>query len=273
MIWGGIHDLKTGKPVYDAYFPRNVLPPDHPLLRLDFNRADISEAALSGVIVSGRGPMLVASRPILKTGNQGPARGCLIMGKFLTKDLAMMLSDQTRVRFTVTNDAESTGIVMKNTPNTLEDGLPYAIEYKSRDSLDAMAAYPDITGKPAFLIRSIIKRDVIKRGYETMRYALATFIMRGLALAVVVLIMMERTVVHPIIHLTRHILSINETGNFSLRLSVRRRDEIGTLAREFDRMLEKIEVMNRIMEHINDQLIEDINKRQQIEDKLNEANK
>ncbi|HQJ10200.1 MAG TPA: HAMP domain-containing protein, partial [Deltaproteobacteria bacterium] len=60
---------------------------------------------------------------------------------------------------------------------------------------------------------------------------------------------------------------------FSLRLSVRRRDEIGTLAREFDRMLEKIEVMNRIMEHINDQLIEDINKRQQIEDKLNEANK
>lgn len=273
VIWGRIYDLETGSPIHDSYFPPDILPLDHPLFKLDFKRTNVSEVALYGAVVTEHGPMLVASRPILKTDNIGPVRGFLIMGKYLSKDLVSRLSRQTRVDFTIANVPAPAEDILKRTPYALESGLPYAIKYTNRARLDVLAEYPDITGKPAFLIRSTMERDIIRRGYAAMRYALVTLVIGGLALAVLILTIMERTVIHPIVRLTRHVLSIKETSNFSLRLSARRRDEIGTLAREFDHMLEKIEEMNTIMEHINDQLIEDINKRQHIEDKLSEANK
>jgi diguanylate cyclase (GGDEF)-like protein len=115
-------------------------------------------------------------------------------------------------------------------------------------------------------------RDIMKGGYEAIRYALVTVVAAGLCVVLLILFFMDRTLLHPVTNLTRHVLSISETGNFSLRLKVNRKDEIGTLAREFDRMVGKIEEMNTVMESINDRLIEDIQKKHEMEKRLQEAN-
>lgn len=207
------------------------------------------------------------------SANIGPMRGSLIMGKFLTSDFISRLSEQTRVGFAIGDDTDEARATLKDAPFSLDGDLTYAIDYTDKDQLTILAAYPDISGKTAFVIKSTLARDIIRHGREAMRYTLLALAGIGMLLVGVILFLIQRTILHPVTNLTKHVLSISRTGNFSVRLSVKRQDEIGTLAREFDRMLEKIEDMNTVMERINDQLIEDISKRQEIETRLQEANK
>ncbi len=273
VVWGKVYDLKTKKTIDLRDFPQDALPAEHSLLQLNMQRTSLAEMSLSGVIGTEKGPMLVASRPILLSGNIGPVRGSLILGEFLTRDFVSRLSEQTRVGFAISEDTAEARAILKDAPFSLDGELPYAIDYTDEDHLTILAAYPDIRGKTAFLIKSTMTRDIIRHGREAMRYTLLTLAVIGLLVVAVILFLMQRTILHPVTNLTKHVLSIGRTGNFSVRLSVKRHDEIGTLAREFDRMLEKIEDMNTVMERINEQLIEDISKRQEIETKLQEANK
>ncbi|MRR14415.1 diguanylate cyclase, partial [archaeon] len=235
--------------------------------------SDLSDVFISGVLMTEKGPMLVSSRPILRSGNKGPMRGFIIMGKIFSDDLLARLIEQTRVNFSISQDLGNVHSFLKNTPNALANDFPYFIEYTDENSLSIYTEYQDVIKKPAFIIKSTIQRDIIREGRAAMRYALAALLAVGLVIALVVILLLERNIIHPVTRLTKHVLSISETGNYSPRLSIKRKDEIGTLAREFNRMLEKLGEMNTIMETINDQLIEDITKRQEIENKLHDANR
>jgi diguanylate cyclase (GGDEF)-like protein len=86
------------------------------------------------------------------------------------------------------------------------------------------------------------------------------------------MLLLQKTILSPLLRLTSHVLSVRTHTDFSMRLALERRDEIGTLAREFDRMLEKIEQQTMALEVVNEQLRDDITKRQQAEKALQKAN-
>ncbi len=272
VVWGKIYDLKTGKTMSLKDFPDDSLSLDHPLVQYNLHRSDLSDVFISGVFLTEKGPMLVSSRPVLRSGNKGPMRGSLIMGKILSGDYLARLVEQTRVNFSISQDLGTVHGLLKNTTHTLTKDYSYFIEYTDENVLDIYTVFQDVRKKPAFIIRSTVQRDIIKEGRAAMRYALVTLLAVGLVIILVVMLLLERNIIHPVTRLTKHVLSISETGNYSPRLAVKRKDEIGTLAREFNRMLEKLGEMNTIMETINDQLIEDITKRQVIEKKLHDAN-
>ncbi len=273
IVWGKVYDMKTRKEIKLDLFPGDSLPLDHPFLQFNAGRKDLSEIFLRGVIVTDKGPMLVSSRPILLSGGKGPMHGSFIMGKFLTKELVAMLADQTRVNLAVGTDVGAVRQILERSELILGKDFRYSIRSAGSDNLETITTYPDIRGKPAFVIKTSIKQDIVNRGYATMRYALITLLVAGLIVVVVIVVILERMILHPITNLTDHVFNISRTGNYSSRLSVRRADEIGALAREFDAMLEKIDDMNTVMEKINEQLMEDITKRKEMEDKLHDANK
>jgi diguanylate cyclase (GGDEF)-like protein len=273
VVWGKIYDLHTGNELDLAEFPADALPADHPLLQQKLTGMALSDASTSGVYVTGKGPILVAARPILMSNNIGPVMGTLIMGKFLDKAYVEKLVEQTRQDFTILRDPRHEASLLGSSTFVIGKSCPYHIDYRDNDLLFIDALYPDIMGKTAFIIRNTLKRDIMHGGYEAIRFALITLIVAGLCVVLLTLFFMERTLLHPVTNLTKHVLSISETGNFSLRLRVNRRDEIGTLAQEFDRMLGKIEDMSVMMETMNDQLIDDIQKRHEMEKKLQEANR
>jgi diguanylate cyclase (GGDEF)-like protein len=106
-----------------------------------------------------------------------------------------------------------------------------------------------------------------------MMICTATLLAGGVLVVLVVMIIFESNIVHPVSKLTPARTLHRRTGNYSPRLEVKRNDELGILAREFNRMLEKLGEMNTVMEAINDQLIKDISKRQEMENKLQDANR
>jgi sensor domain CHASE-containing protein len=257
VVWGKIYDLEAQKTMRLADFAKDQFPKTHPLISHKMNKGSLSEAGIYGVFMTEQGPMLISSRPILTSNDKGPARGSLIMGRFLNKETVESLADQTEVAFKL--------LPVKD-KSLLESR--YQIEEKSDDSLIVSTTYLDFKGNPAFIIKATIPRSIMAKGYSVMRYTLISIWIAGLAILIVMLLLFQQAVLRPIDNLTKHAVSIGETGDLSVRLPIKRRDEIGTLAKEFDRMLAKLEKKNSELAKVNGELAKDITERKRAEEEL-----
>ena len=251
VIWGEIYDLETEEPIQLVDFPKNSLPQGSPLILHKAGETPLEEMTVAGIFMTEQGPMLIASRPILTSNNEGPIRGALILGRFLDDEVVKMLVEQTQVAFKVFPiQADSLPKVIKDIPSRLITAdSPFLIEEKGDGHLMLYANFPDIKGDPALLIKAKIPRKIAGRGSATINFALFSISMAGLAVLIVMMLLMQWTVLRPVTQLTEHVLSISKSGDLSARLYTHRRDEIGTLAREFDSMMEQLsEVRKKMLE-------------------------
>jgi diguanylate cyclase (GGDEF)-like protein len=272
VFWGKAYDLNNEEEISIHDFSRDSLPQNHPLVKMDMTVSELADTSVTGIIITDNGPMMVSSRPIITSKNEGPIRGYLIMGQFLNDDLIKSLTEQTRVNFTIYTKLNSPGKTIKTAKEKLNDSFSYYIELTNDKRLNIYTTYPDIAGNPAFLIKTTIPRDIVLSGLKTLRFALISLLMAGICVVAVILYLLQRMIFNPITQLTNHTLSIGKTGNFSARLNMKRTDEIGTLGREFDRMVEMIEQQTTVMELVNEELTKDIAKRIKAEEALQEAN-
>lgn len=241
VIWGEVYDLQTEEQITVADFPKDALPKTHPLISYNAGNSAAAEAGATGLISTDHGPMLVSSRPILTSDDEGPVRGHFVMGRFLDDSMVETLVDQTQVAFEVFSFyggalPEAMGEISKG----ITKESPYAIEKDGHDHLFIYTNYPDITGEPALVIRGTIPREISARGYATIGYVWTSMFIPALFLLVLILWILRRTVLKPIALLTDHVLSIGRSGDLSRRLSLRGTDEISTLGREFDGMLAQL---------------------------------
>ncbi len=238
VVWGQVRDVKTGKELHLPQFPAKFFPKDNPLIQ----QRSI-HAGIDGIYMTARGPMLVASRPILTSNNQGPSRGTFIMGRFLGKSLIAKLVAQTRVDFHVTllgQQASAAGGDGQMLSHIAAASLPRMVA-RNRHILQVSTVFPDIEGRPLLLLKADIKRTITAKGRATLQYALISVLWSGAIILIVLLLLLDRTVIRPIGILTRHSTSVRRSNDLSVRLGdLGLRDEIGILASEFDHMLEQL---------------------------------
>lgn len=241
VVWGEIYDLETEEPMALADFPKDAFPKGHPLISYEAGDSPLEEVKICGVFMTERGPMLISSRPILTTNHEGPSRGSFMMGRLFSDEILQMLVDQTQVSFEVFPvQDDSLPAVIKEIPNRLTKESPYLIEEEGEGHLLIYTNYSNVKGEPGLLMKAKILREISARGHTTMSYVLSSMSISALVVLILMLLILQRTVVRPITALTEHALSIERTGDLSRRLSMERQDEIGTLGREFDRMLEQL---------------------------------
>jgi two-component system NtrC family sensor kinase len=107
------------------------------------------------------------------------------------------------------------------------------------DRLQVAAIVPGLApGRDDALVRIDLQRTVMAQGRASMAWAVATTGLAAVMLFLVLGVLLQRVVVGPLTALTRHALTIRATGDLGRRSGVVRPDEIGTLASEFDRMVE-----------------------------------
>jgi sensor domain CHASE-containing protein/nitrogen-specific signal transduction histidine kinase len=240
VIWGQIIDLETEEPMEITDFSKVALPQTHPLISFNVGETALKDLTVAGVFMTGQGPMFIASRPILNSYNKGPIRGSVIMGRFFNNDLVETLIQQTSVDFEAfAIQSDSMPEAMKSIANQLTPEVSYHIQTHD-DQLNIYAKFADLSGDPILLLKAMIPRKIASKGSATIRYALISILSAGVAVLAVMLLLLQRTVLKPITRLTEHALSIGKRGDFSARLSLDRNDEIGTLATEFDRMMEQL---------------------------------
>ena len=250
LIWGKAIDLETNGEVPLGDFIATPLAERYRMVEAG------SSAGRAGFMLTARGPMLVSFRSILTSEDGGPSRGTLVMGRLLTEDAQAELTEQTEVAFTITPVQDlAEGELRVLTRIKQADGL--LVEAVSDSQLHVSAEMADIDGNPGLVIRAEIPRSITQRGVNTLRAALLSTVGGGLVLVLLLMVLLRRTVITPLTDLTDQVVAINRTGDLSPRVGMDRSDEIGTLGREFDGMLDRLE--------------SDLLERQRMEDALRES--
>lgn len=187
-----------------------------------------------------KGPMLFATKPILTSQKTGPAHGFVVMGRFFDETMIKKLIDQTKVDFTISPIEKSSdaaiGAILKQIAKTQS---PY-IRQIDKKRLEIYTTVNDSMGIPVLLLRANLPRDVYQSGLSAMDYTRLSGVLINVAVLITLMIWLQISVIGPLLVLTGHTEKVAQNDNLTIRLDIKRKDEIGILARGFDFMLEKL---------------------------------
>lgn len=241
LVYGQTRKASSYAPFEPGVFKDGSISPDPPLLTVENENISFEAMKTAGIFMTDRGPMLVASRPILNNQNQGPIGGTLIMGRFLDPTSIEAIADLTRISLEILpihNDslpARLREIVAEIGPDS-----PFRFERKAA-GLRCFTVLSDIEGRPALLLTVKTPGDISKIGFVTIGYAWLTGSSAAVLVLLLALWMMQRTVIGPVSRLSEHALSIGRDRDLSRRLSMPKADEIGKLGYIFDDMVARLD--------------------------------
>jgi sensor domain CHASE-containing protein len=236
VLWGEVRDQETLEEIEVPDLFAALEDVSSPI-----STHDSVDDAVTGIFVTSKGPMLLASRPIITTKHMGPIRGTLIMGRFLDQGEIESLAERTQAKLTawIVGEADIPAEalrVLKKYPVVDKTH----IETVSQKMLHAYRLVNDVYGKPAMLWRVDVPREVTAQGRVAAKVATACSIVGGAVTLAVMWILLQRGVVDPLRRMVAHVVQVGKTGDLKAKLGLTRTDEIGTLANEFDRMVEHL---------------------------------
>lgn len=243
-----IHD-RNGRLLFEAAYSADAedLQPAGPLALSVIDPqgtllAKPEEGVRKGLLMTAAGPLIVASRPILKSGGDGPFAGTFVMGRHLDERMVADLNEATHVRFRIisavdrrTLDSEASAAL-----DALLAGSRTHIADAGEGTLSVYALLRDLDGEPALLVRATVERAISRTGLHALLLAVGGIVAAGLVVLAVTVALLQRLLVGPISQLTEHLVAVGSSGDLSRRVGLQRADEIGLLGRQFDSMLEKL---------------------------------
>ncbi|MCH9696284.1 MAG: HAMP domain-containing protein [Gammaproteobacteria bacterium] len=220
FVWGQV--LVDGEEV--SIDTLEILSPGNPASEGLTEHSAISDRTV-GFVRSLIGPMIISSRPILKSDDSGPVAGALVMGQLL--DIARL----TRLR-------ERTEVDMLWIP-TIEGETSFDVSTFSTESTAILGrkTLSDVHGKRILLLQTRTPRNISFLGAQTINAAMSFLLLAGVLVTAFIWIMLRGTVLRPIEQLTSHIHEIQASGDLSRQINMPRGDEIGRLARQFNFMV------------------------------------
>ena len=245
LVFGQAFHLGRGQVVDLPRFVRPPLASSHP-----FHLGPGNELPVAGIHSTEYGPAIFAARPILNSEAQGPARGCLVMARFLDDLMLGVMREQTQVEFGLESlPRPAPG------PSIGAPGLnrPQLAEVDERLILGSLVL-PDLTGSRSLTLQARIPRDITLQGRRAGGLAFLTMLMISATVLLTIFSLAYFIVTRPLLRLTRHVARLNSGDDLGCRIGLQRGDEIGDLAREFDSMIGRLkadgEVRNQVLENL-----------------------
>jgi sensor domain CHASE-containing protein len=245
----GIYDVQNNHLVETFFdFDTDEL---RPAKDLAFSKTDPSgrlqtfpdlDAVVKGILLSTQGPIIVASRPILKTSGEGPIAGAFIFGRLFDQVTTHTLQQQTRVNFRVTVlDGNPVPVNVQSRVREIRNGAKeIGTEQTNDGALLGYALVRDIYGSPALMIEADFPRDISAIGEKALSVSVLGMLLAGVIVMAVTGLLLQWIVLGPLARLTAHVLEVARSGDISRRVRLDRGDELGVLGREFDAMLESL---------------------------------
>lgn len=230
VVWGDVRDPESGESVRLPELDFEQLSAGHPFL------AQGRDTPTRGLALTARGPLLVASHAL-----EGPQGGTVILGRIVAHALLAELRERTEVDFDLLSIELASRQLASELVASITASAEPVVQARDDSALDGWAAIDDLRGRPALLVQARLPRAISAGGREALRYALVSTIAAGLLLLAVLLAVLRRTVVDPLAALTRHAVEIGQSDDYARAVALERGDEIGTLSREFERMMRKLE--------------------------------
>ena len=237
IVFGKMFDLDAQREIPINQSIRDQFTRDVPLLR-----HDSIDSAVKGIVLLPEGPMLVVSRPILTSENQGPIRGSLIMGRYLGSKEIRRLADTTLLSTQVFQvDDPDIPPDFRDAQSNLLDGEAVVVQPLNSEEVAGYTLLRGLNEQPALILRVDLPRDIFIRGQTTFLYLVAAVVAVGLVFGTVVLLILKQMVLAPLARLSSGVAGIVNTGNIGDRVVVTGQDELGTLGTKINEMLDALE--------------------------------
>ena len=213
----------TGASMDLDFTRQKALPADFPW------RANLVEGkAAKGLIQTDHGVMMLAAAPVLDGSGSGRPLGLVFMGELLTPEEVRELGARAQADLSL-----------------LQDGISGERLTETDMVTQVDRSFEDIYGRPVMTLRVEVPRRITARGHIAVTYASVYLIGAAVAVLVSLLIVLNRVVLEPLARVTRHAVAIGHGNDLTVRLNLNSQDEVGRLAREFDRMVECVEHTRR----------------------------
>ncbi|MEM8807500.1 MAG: EAL domain-containing protein [Cyanobacteria bacterium P01_G01_bin.38] len=234
----------------------SYIQPDSPLLT-----PTETQQPIQGIVSLSEGPLLVAAAPILTSDGTGPARGTLMMGRFLDQATLNNLARTTRLDLELSGYAESP---VRSQLEQQAQRLGEAVEATSPTSLtnqteaiadgadiiwvtpldaQTVASYwriTDLIGEPVLVLKTEMPRPVYAQTQLSLRYYAVSTLFVGLMILALGLLLLDRAVVAQLGLISQMIERIGQRGDWSMRLPQAGNRELSRLADTINRMLEQL---------------------------------
>jgi len=199
------------------------------------------ESGLTGLILLPEGALLVASRPILTSYYEGPARGTLMMGRYLDDAQIEHLAEITHVSLAVRRFDDEQMLADWAVSASLLDKAPILVRPLSADSIAGYALIRDIYGQPALVLRVDSPRAIYRQGQTSVHYLLVSLLLVGIVFGVASLLLLEKLVLSRLVRMSADVSQVGDGGGLSARVMVAGRDELSSLASVINSTLAKLE--------------------------------
>jgi sensor domain CHASE-containing protein len=200
-----------------------------------FMKAIREGTGAKGIFVTEHGPAMLVVAPVLDGAGNGPHRGAVLLARVITPEVAARLAEQAQVDLEVTTTPPPARGAAAERESLLQPRV-VTLDYTNQ----VYRNLEDIFGDPSVVLRIDVPRKVSAQGRDAIGYALLSLFVAGVAVLVVLVVALRRMVLRPVSKLTQQAVRIAEGDDLTQRMSVRRTDEIGVLALEFDRMVDKL---------------------------------
>jgi sensor domain CHASE-containing protein len=213
-------DLQSDLPLALELASRPALPADFP-----WRTALPNGTPARGLLHTSHGILLLAAAPVLDGHGNGPARGMVIIGRLLSPQIVQDIGAQAQADLTL-----------------LPAGSAAAADELIEDDSTTRVAhtYTDLYGRPIMRLQVAVPRSITARGQLAVGYASLCLLAAAVIVLLLLGVVLNRTILAPLALVTRHAVALGADKDLTTRLDLERRDEFGVLARELDRMMERV---------------------------------
>lgn len=202
-------------------------------------------APAKGILVIPEGPLLVSSRPMYVSEEEGPFLGWLVLGRFLAGRELERLSEATHlsIELFMLNDPKAPEDIRSTGPTLIGKGKSRrTVRPISSSELGGYYVCDDIYGHPALVLRVKMKREFYKEGSSSVRFFVICLFALAVAAGMVIVLLLEEVILSRLGKLCFMLRSIGMRGDLAVRVPVTGNDEISSLARAINEMLEDLEL-------------------------------
>ena len=234
FLWSQAIAPGSGDPADVDLIKAGALPED-----LVWRNALRNSTSVRGLVATNRGLMLVVGHPILDGKAHGPSRGMVLLGRVLTPARIATIGEQSQTTLTIPVarlSGEAAPVFVP--PGAMRVGDESLLV--SDQVTEVYRVLKDVAGRPLLTVRIAAPRLITARGREVLRYADGILGLAAVATVLLLIVTLNQSVLKPIARITRRAQEIGQGVELTAQLDMRRSDELGQLAAEIDRMVDKL---------------------------------
>ena len=246
MFYNTSSDLVFGK----TYDPQNEndssIPQALPLELAETEHVTIlhhnsTTSYFQGVVLIPDNILLIASRPILTSAEEGPIHGTLILGQFLNDDRIAEISSLVGLPFTIVRLDSAIPKDFEIARQSLTENKSTFFQPLNDTTIAGYSLINDIHDKPVCIFRIEQIREIYQQGVISVWNLIIFLIIITLVIFISIIILLRRLVILPLTKLTNNILEISKTKELSDRITLHGNDEFTTLAKTTNTLLDTLE--------------------------------